>query len=159
MKAVRVLSMFLIAVTLLSGCDFFRSILGKPTSKDIERMRIEAEAQARKQRQLDSINKAKAEADAIAAAQMQALKSLDKRFYVILGSFKVEDNATKMYAMLEKNGYTPKTIRFKNGYDLVAVASFDNLQKALVELDNLRAYEYCPEDVWVYDVNQKLHEE
>lgn len=159
MRTVRVVSMLLIAMTLLSGCDFFRSLLGKPTSKDIERMRIEAEAQARKQRQLDSINKAKAEADAIEAARLQSLKSLDKRFYVILGSFKVEDNATKMYAFLEKNGYTPKTIRFKNGFDLVAVASFDNLQEALREMDKLLEFEYCPEDVWVYDVNQKLHEE
>lgn len=159
MKAVRVLSVLLIAVTMLSSCDFFRSILGKPTSKDIERMKIEAAAQAKKQRQLDSINKAKAEADAIAAAQLEALTKLNDKYYVILGSFKVEDNATKMYAMLEKNGYTPKTIRFKNGFDLVSVASFNDYHKALNELDNLRAYEFCPEDVWIYGVEQRLHEE
>jgi cell division septation protein DedD len=159
MKTVRLLSVLLIAVTMLSSCDFFRSILGKPTSKDIERMKIEAAAQAKKQRQLDSINRAKAEADAIAAQQLESLKTLNDKYYIIIGSFKVEDNATRMYALLEKNGYTPKTIRFKNGFDLVSVASFNDYHKAFAELDQLRALEFCPEDVWIYGVDQKLHEE
>lgn len=156
MKFVRLFSMFLIAATMLTGCDFFRSLVGKPTSKDLERMRIEA--QAKKQRQLDSIKKAKADSLALIAAQEAEKNALKDRFYVILGSFKVHSNAERMYAFLEKNNYTPRTIRFKNGFDVVSVASTNNLQEALRILDELLAYEYCPDDVWVYDVRQELHE-
>ncbi len=160
MKAFKLVPVLLLAAVLFTGCDFFRSILGKPTSKDIERMRIEAEAQARKQRQLDSINKANALnlEKAISEADSQFLQDDAHRYNVIIGSFKVEDNASKMYALLQKNGYKPVRIKFKNGYDVVSVASFDNYQKALAEMDRLLEFEYCPDDVWVYDLHQHLHE-
>ncbi len=157
MKAFRVLAMLLIASTLFTGCDFFRSILGKPTSKEIERMKIEAEAKAKKQHQLDSINAVQAEEAARIAAEEAALRNLPDRYYLILGSFKVESNATRMYAMLEKNGYVPRTIKFTNGFEVVSVKSFNNYHEALLELDNLRSYEFCPDDIWVYDKRQGLH--
>ena len=156
MKIVRLFSLFLIAATMLTSCDFFRSLAGKPTSKDIERMRIEA--QAKKQRQLDSINKAKADSLALIAAMEAEKNDLKERFYVVLGSFKVQGNAERMYQFLEKNNYTPRTIRFKNGFELVSAASTNNLQEALKIMDELLAFEYCPDDVWVYDVKQGLHE-
>ena len=156
MKIVRIFSLFLIAATMLTSCDFFRSLVGKPTSKDIERMRIEA--QAKKQRELDSLNKAKADSLALLAAMEAEKNALKERFYVVLGSFKVQGNAEKMYSFLEKNNYTPKTIKFKNGFELVSAASTNNLQEALRILDELLSHEYCPDDVWVYDVKQGLHE-
>ena len=156
MKIVRLFSLFLIAATMLTSCDFFRSLAGKPTSKDIERMRIEA--QAKKQRQLDSINKAKADSLALIAAMEAEKNALKERFYVVLGSFKVQGNAERMYQFLEKNNYTPRTIRFKNGFELVSAASTNNLQEALKIMDELLAFEYCPDDEWVYDVKQGLHE-
>jgi len=131
-------------------------LAGKPTSKDIERMRIEA--QAKKQRQLDSINKAKADSLALIAAMEAEKNALKERFYVVLGSFKVQGNAERMYQFLEKNNYTPRTIRFKNGFELVSAASTNNLQEALKIMDELLVFEYCPDDVWVYDVKQGLHE-
>ena len=156
MKLVRLFSMFLIAATMLTSCDFFCSLVGKPTSKDLERMRIEA--QAKKQRQLDSIKKAKADSLALIAAMEAEKNALKDRFYVVLGSFKVQDNADRMHKFLEKNNYTPRTIKFKNGFELVSAASTNNLQEALRILDELLEYEYCPDDVWVYDVRQELHE-
>lgn len=156
MKLVRIFSLFLIAATMLTSCDFFRSLVGKPTSKDIERMRIEA--QAKKQRELDSINKAKADSLAMIAALEAEKNALKDRFYVVLGSFKVQGNAERMYAFLEKNNYTPRTIKFKNGFELVSASSTNNLQEALKILDELLMHDYCPDDVWVYDVKQGLHE-
>lgn len=159
MRIFKILSMFLVAVTLLNSCDFFRSLVGKPTSEDLERMRIEA--QQKKQREQDSIFKAKAYADslAMAAAAEAQEKMLSDRFYVILGSFKVPGNAERMYAFLEKNNYTPRSITFKNGFKLVSAASTNSLQEALRIADELLAYEYCPDDVWVYDIRQELHEQ
>lgn len=156
MKAFRLISVLLVAVTMLSSCDFFRSLVGKPTSKDLERMRIEA--QAKKQRQLDSLNKVKADSLAALAALEAEKNALKDRFYVILGSFKEPGNAVRMNEFLQKNNYTPRNIKFKNGFELVSASSTNNLQEALRIADELMGYEYCPEDVWVYDVKQELHE-
>ena len=41
MKHFRIIAVLALSVSLLTGCDFFRSILGKPTSSDIERIRLE----------------------------------------------------------------------------------------------------------------------
>lgn len=161
MKTLRLVSVLLIAVTMLTGCDFFRSLIGKPTSKDIERMRIEAEAQAKKQKQLDSINAANALAEAQRLEELansDQVNEADGRFLVILGSFKVDGNAEKMYSLLESKGYTPKKLKFKNGFDVVSAFASDNYREAYNEMQKMMEMEYCPDDIWVYDLHQGLHE-
>ena len=160
MKAFRLISTLMVALMLVTGCDFFRSLVGKPTSKELEQMKREAVEQARKQRQLDSINKAKALALEQAKAAEENKNLLDEsagRYHVILGSFKVEGNAEKMYALLEKNGYTPRVIKFNNGFEVVSVAAYDNYREALKAMNDVMEYEFCPEDVWIYDIRQNLH--
>ena len=146
MKAFRLVPVLMVALMLVTGCDFFRSLVGKPTSKDLERMRQEAVEQARKQRIQDSVNKARElELEkARAAEQANLLDESTGRYHVILGSFKVEGNAAKMNAMLEKNGYTPRVIEF-------------NYWDALKAMNDIMEYEFCPEDVWIYDIRQNMH--
>ena len=60
MRIVKLIMTLMAAAVLLTGCDFFRSLVGKPTSEDIERMRLEAQEQARMKREQDSLNKLKA---------------------------------------------------------------------------------------------------
>lgn len=160
MKAFRLISTLMVALMLVTGCDFFRSLVGKPTSKELEQMKREAVEQARKQRQLDSINRAKALALEQAKAAEENKNLLDEsagRYHVILGSFKVEGNAEKMYALLEKNGYTPRVILFNNGFEVVSVAAYNNYRDALKAMNDVMEYEFCPEDVWIYDIRQNLH--
>ncbi len=160
MKAFRLVSTLLVAMMLVTGCDFFRSLVGKPTSKDLERMKQEAVEQARKQRELDSVNRVKAlelEKAKAAAEQESKLDESAGRYHVILGSFKVEGNADKMYALLEKNGYTPRVIKFNNGFEVVSVAAYNNYHDALKAMNDVMEYEFCPEDVWIYDIRQNMH--
>lgn len=160
MKAFRLVSTLLVAMMLVTGCDFFRSLVGKPTSKDLERMKQEAVEQARKQRELDSVNRVKAlelEKAKAAAEQKSLLDESAGRYHVILGSFKVEGNAGKMYALLEKNGYTPRVIKFNNGFEVVSVAAYNNYHDALRDMNEIMEYEFCPEDVWIYDIRQNMH--
>lgn len=159
MKTIKMVSALLLAALLLSGCDFFRSLLGKPTSEDIERMKTEALEQARRKRAEDSL--ARAKADSLAFAQeLEARKNrLKGRYQVVIGSFREHANADKMLAMLEQRGYTPQRIRFVNGFDAVAVAAFDGYRDALREMEALLEFEFTPEDIWVYDVRQGLHQE
>ncbi len=159
-KSIKFLPALLIAAVLFTGCDFFRSLVGKPTSKDIEKMKQEALIKARQQRQLDSINKAKAlelEAARIAAENEGRLDESLGRYHVILGSFKVDGNAAKFLERLEKDGYTPRAFKFNNGFDLVSVGVYNNYREALKAMNDVLEYEKCPEDVWVYDINQNLH--
>lgn len=159
MNAFKLIVTLMAAVMLFTGCDFFRSIVGKPTSKDIERMKQETLEQARRQREQDSIEKVKALEleQAKAEAAKDILDESAGRYHVILGSFKVDGNAEKMYALLEKNGYTPKVIRFNNGFEVVSVAAYDNYREALKAMYDIMEYPFCPEDVWIYDINQNMH--
>ncbi len=159
-KLVKFLPALLVAVLLLTGCDFFRALVGKPTSEDIERMKQEAAAKARKQRELDSLNKARAlelERARIEAENAYLLDESAGRYHVIIGSFKVENNAARFLERLEKDGYTPRKFKFNNGFDLVSVGVYDNYREALKAMNDVLEYDRCPEDVWVYDINQNLH--
>lgn len=79
------------------------------------------------------------------------------RFYVIVGSFKDESNVAKMDGYLSKNGYKPIHLNFKNGYKVVASGAFANANEAYGAMRKLLELDFSPEDVWVYDTNQKLH--
>jgi len=79
------------------------------------------------------------------------------RFYVIVGSFKDPLNSEKMFLFLSKNGYKPKLIEFKNGYKLVSAASFTTQAEASKEMLKIMDTDFAPEDIWVYDTNQRLH--
>ncbi|HIR34421.1 MAG TPA: SPOR domain-containing protein [Candidatus Coprenecus merdigallinarum] len=160
MKVFRLVSALVVALMLVTGCDFFRSIMGKPTSKDLERMRQEALEQERRQRIQDSVDRARQLELEKAMKEEQQADLLDEsagRYHVILGSFKVEGNAEKMFALLGKNGYTPHRIRFNNGFDVVSVAVYDDYRDALRAMNDIMEYEFCPEDVWIYDIRQNLH--
>jgi len=151
------------SLVMLTGCDFFRSLVGKPTSAEIEQMRLAAEDNLKKQMTLDSARMAEAAA-AAAADSMSVEEKVPPitadcpRYNVILGSFRVYSNADKMLKELDALGYTPKSIQFRNGFKLVSVFQGNGLSEAVGAMNNLRDKDFCPEDVWIYDLNQGLHE-
>ena len=157
MRIFKLIVTLMAAALLLTGCDFFRSLAGKPTSKDLERMRQEALEQERLQRERDSLDRVRAlELEQARAAAENPLDNTE-RYHVILGSFKVEGNAEKMYAALEKNGYKPLVLEFNNGFEAVSVAAYDDYREALRAMEDIKEYPFCPEDVWIYDANQNMH--
>ena len=90
-------------------------------------------------------------------APKMAPSQLTTRYYVIVGSFKDDANAAKMDSYLSKNGYKPIRLEFKNGYKVVSSGAFSDANEAYTATRKLLQLEFSPEDVWVYDVNQKLH--
>ena len=160
MKAIRIASVLALVVMLVSGCDFFRAMVGKPTSEDMERMRIQKEKQARKEREQDSL--AKVQQMLLEQQRAQALEnslSNTGRYHIVLGSFKVADNAQKMNEEIVRRGYTPRIITFNNGFEVVSVAHYDNYFKALKEMEKIQEWDICPEDIWIYDLQQNLHKQ
>lgn len=143
----------------LSGCDWIRKQLGKPTSEDLAAMQAEFE-RAKAQRKADSLRQAAA-MDSIRMAQQEQLSYAEKithKYYVILGSFKKDFNAENMVAALKKAGYTPVKIALKNGFDMVAAIGCDTYGEACNEILKIEDNDLCPYDVWIYSTDQNLHE-
>ena len=158
MKLLRLSAILLSACVTLSSCDAVRSMLGKPTSQDLEQLRLEQEA-ARQQARLDSSAAEQAEAERIAAEQEAAAHRVSSRYYVAMGGFKVPENAVNYKAYLEKQGYDILAVRFKTGYDVLLTSGTDNYYEALRSMYNFMEYERtCPYDIWIYDTKTAIHE-
>lgn len=152
MKHCKFLSALLILLITASGCDTVRSILGKPTSKDIEKARLAKEA-AEKARQ-DSIALAKALAEqALAGKQLQVIC----RYNVIVGAFSNPANADKMAARLEGKGETVTKINFSNGMTAISVLNTDDFHAACRKLNSTHQSDDVPYDCWIYDASTAKH--
>lgn len=160
----------LIAVSLsvFTGCDFFRSLAGRPTSEDIENKRIEImrAQEAALQARLDSLKHAQSIVeDSLAAldsirqyggsilnpAALGGLFStkLDARYYIIVGTFKSRSNAEALFERASRRGYSPALINFRSGKMAVGLCPENRLQDALAALKEVKKEPFCPSDVWV----------
>jgi hypothetical protein len=163
-----------IVVVMVTGCDFFRVLAGRPTSVEIEERRLEilrlqeVEQQARldsikkeHQMMLDSIARLDSLAvlDSIRQTGGSVLNpsslgglfstKLEARYYVIVGAFKSRDNAEKMLKRIEAQGYAPALISFRNGLNAVGVCPANNIKDAHKALIAVRKEKFCPVGAWV----------
>ena len=152
-------SVLILALCLsLSSCDAVRSMLGKPTSKDLEIMRLQQEV-LRAQSSLDSIAAAQARTERVADGQEAARNKVAARYYVAVGGFKVPENAVNYKAYLERQGYEITDVRFKTGYDVLLMAGSDNYYNVLHSMqDFIKNEKTCAWDIWIYDTETKIHE-
>jgi len=79
------------------------------------------------------------------------------RYHVIVGSFKEYSNASKMAEFLKGKGYNPTMMDFRNGFRVVSAASFPNMGPAFTEMYKIADLGIIKDDIWVYDIRQKLH--
>jgi len=167
MRKILVITALAVSVCLLGGCDFFRQLVGRPTSKDIraKQERIERETLQHQQRldslklvqkqisdslaTLDSLRDAKE--SLISTRQLSAGGKYDIpfRYYVMIGSFSSPDNATRQAARAEEAGYPATLIPFRNGFTAVGCCPSDNLTEVFASLRKLRAESFCPADAWI----------
>ena len=152
MKPIKIVTILLTASLLFSGCDFFRSILGKPTSKEIEAARIEQEAKEVAKR--DSI----AKAEELARLAAEAARPVYSNYYVIMGCYKIPSNAQRYKAKLEARGYDVTELRFKNGYDVLAVQGSESFREAYKHWYTMLERGDEPYDMWIYQTSMGLHE-
>ncbi|NLZ19931.1 MAG: SPOR domain-containing protein [Bacteroidales bacterium] len=167
MRKILVITALAVSVCLLGGCDFFRQLVGRPTSKDIraKQERIEREALQHQQRldslklvqkqisdslaTLDSLRDAKE--SLISTRQLSAGGKYDLpfRYYVMIGSFSSPDNATRQAGRAQEAGYPATLIPFRNGFTAVGCCPSDNLTEVFASLRKLRAESFCPADAWI----------
>lgn len=157
MKHCKLIPALLILLLVASGCDTVRSWLGKPTSADIEKARLEKEAAER-----DAARKAASE-----AAEESAKKTLDLskvavenpicRYNVIVGAFRNSDNAERMAAKMTKMGETVTKISFVNGFTAISILNTEDFHAACRKLNSTQSSDELPFDCWIYDANTAKH--
>ena len=162
------------AALLVSGCDFFRNLAGRPTSEDIEAKRaaiLRAEEEARHQARLDSLEKARQRlADSLAALEAHLLDSLSQtkgtllnpsrlgglyttkleaKYYIIVGAFRTRAYAERKLNNCNEAGLTGTIISFRNGLLAVGVCPSGSLSETVNQLNVMRGNDICPKDAWI----------
>ena len=147
---------------LCGGCDFLRSVAGRPTSEQLAASKAEAEkAEAARAAAL----KARAEYEEasrkfgesgikIARAseyQWICTEALTADFYIVVGTFRRESNANALFKTLTDAGYSPVIIPYKDGRRAVASCAAGTLPEAWAGLEKVRFESFCPADVWMID--------
>lgn len=167
---------FIIALALVlvaTGCDFIRTLAGRPTAAELEEIRLEkiAAEEARHQAILDSMERAeKAMAEALAAREAHLLDSLtqgrgtvlnpsklgglfttklESKYYIVVGAFRNRSYAERKLKGCNAAGYTATIISFRNGLLAVAVCPSDSLDETLKTLKKMRGTDVCPQDGWI----------
>ena len=177
MKNHVVLALLMLAL-ITTSCDFLRKVTGRPTSDDIEAMRLEIvrieeikEQQRAEQFRLDSLVEARRQLEEKVVSDSLALldslrqlsgtilnptelgglytTKLHSRYYIVVGSFRQRNNAEKILKLVSSQGYHPTLISFRNGFNAVAVSQSDKLSDVVEELKNVRMQSFCPSDVWI----------
>ncbi len=172
MKKTLILSLALCSL-LLTGCDFIRSIAGRPTSAQLEQMVQERNRreEARHQAVLDSMEKVRQHlADSLAAREAFLLDSLSQargtvlnpskmgglfttklqtKYCIVVGAFRNRAYAERKLNKCNEAGYTATIISFRNGLLAVSVCPSDDLNEVLRTLRQLRGKGICPEDGWI----------
>ena len=151
----------------MCSCDMFRSLAGRPTSDQIEQKKVLiALRQKAEQARLDSLQKAEKHlADSLAAidsihscgmllrtpAEARGLSSigLEKRYYVILGTFSEKSNAESFSRKLPAES-EPAIFRLRNGFSVVTACQSDDPMEFLVHLKLLREAWNISSDAWIF---------
>ena len=158
---------------IVTGCDTFRKIAGRPVSAAIEAKRVAILKNEERLRKIESARRDSAEAARkLAADSLAVLDSLAHkkfamygasskgglqdsgkyaRYNVILGSFMDPGNAQMLRRRAADAGYESLLIPFRNGFTAVAVCPTDCMVTAFRSLCKVKKEKFCPDDVWVLD--------
>ena len=164
-----VILLILATALTVTGCDFFRVLAGRPTSKDIDAKRVlimkaeEAVLQAR----LDSIRRVEEKIvnDSLAALDSLAAQgvviadasrlggladgSQGPRYCIVVGVFRERANAQKLAAQAEAGGFSALLLDCKRGMIAVGVCPSDRIARTFEDLKRLRTESFCPKDSWI----------
>lgn len=162
------------ATLLVSSCDFFRFLAGRPTSEEIETRRIEMERiqeEIRLQAELDSLEEVRQRmVDSLAALETHLLDSLSQikgtilnpsklgglyttkleaRYSIIVGAFRTRSYAERKLNQCTAAGYTATIVSFRNGLLAISVCPSNSLNETVQKLRELRGNGICPKDGWI----------
>lgn len=164
-----VILLMLAVMTIVTGCDFFRVLAGRPTGKDIDARRVEImkSEEAALQVRLDSIRLAeeKVAADSLAALDSLAAQGIvitgasrlgglaadvsAHRYHIIAGAFRDKANARKLAGKAESEGYEAELIECRTGIIAVGLCPSDRIAVTYNAMQRLRHESFFPKDSWI----------
>ena len=165
--------LLLVVALAVSGCDFFRVLAGRPTSREIEAKReiISRQEVAASVDTIPVVSATDAEELPIAEDQGAAVKEAatekekvvetkpaadgKKRFYVVIASFSNPDNARKSLARMADRGYQGELLSLKGGFTGVGICGTDDEQEAKESLKQVKRQDFCPPGIWIIDRNKR----
>ena len=145
-RGISVVLVLIICAFAVCGCDFFRTVAGRPVSADIEKKRLELAAAEKAL--ADSV----ARADSLHQAEMamEAARLLENsKFGIVLGSFKDAQNAEKLLQRAKDAGYNGRIFLYK-GLQTVLVCPTDDKEEAEKSLELVSKEPFCPKGAWIY---------
>lgn len=163
----------MLSVALMAtGCDFFRVLAGRPTSKDIEAKREQILRSAQDDKiaapsdtvasteQPFSTGQDEAKPDTVAPERPNSPQTVSKpgekkRFYVIMGAFSSRENAERYADRIKGFGYEPEFFGFTEGRTAVGIGGTDDQEEAKAFMKELKGQDFCPEGVWILDRKKK----
>ena len=163
------LSLLLLASLCVSGCDFMRTLAGRPTSADLENKRQQIEAAAA------AATAAAAARDTVvtpAPVLLDSLSAIDSlramgcsmigksrlggskealphAYYIVIGSFQSVVNAGRQEKKASEAGFETVIIAFRNGLYATAVSPSDTPAGIYENYKALRRNAFCPKDAWI----------
>lgn len=175
MKRISVLCVSALVLLLLGGCDFLRTVAGRPTSSELQAKRTalalqeaaEREAQAREKQIRDSLAAAEkhrldsaaaesyfmeARVSRIGFASLPGLRrdGFPQKYCVILAGFSQPQNAERFAATLKEAGYTPLILRYVRGErSIVGIDPTDDPAALRASYEKVRKEKFCPRDAWI----------
>ena len=84
-------------------------------------------------------------------------EGLAEGFWVVLGSFKNEDNARYFYNSLSASGAEVELVKMKNGFTAVMICHGDSYEESYRKMLDFYKNEKRPEDIWIYNTAKKMH--
>ena len=176
MKRILVPCAFLLLILTVAGCDFLRTVAGRPTSSELEAMRVqialreqaEREEQARQQAVRDSLAAAaKAVADSAAAetffreARVMRIRSgslrglqtdaFPCRYCLVLAGFSQPGNGDKFAGSLKEAGYEPVVMRYARGSStVVGICPTDRFGDLKEAYEKVRTEKFFSRDAWIF---------
>ena len=148
-----------VACTLVCGCDFLRSVAGRPTSRMIESALAQKQEADREAAIQDSLRqaeaaKAMAMADSIAKANAPSPSAVPEvgaghAYYVVVGVFQSEKNAQKKVNQCREDGMSASSILFRSGMYGVIVNPTPTMKDAERMLGELKARKLCSKSAWI----------
>ncbi len=153
-RSLTIVSVLLSAALLATGCDFFRVLAGRPTSKEIEAKRVEILRASVRNNHAAKKDKDAAQQDDGPSTSSGTGKE-KKRFYVIMGAFSSRENAERYAEKIKEYGYEPEFFGFKEGRTAVGIGGTDDPEEAKAFMNKLKGQDFCPGGVWILDRKRK----
>lgn len=170
MEKVHYLFALLLVLCLVSSCDFFRRMAGRPDSAWIQEKKERIELS---QRLRDSLDRARRDsvlrAEKAAADFLKAVDSLSKagkirkasvvrsipsswlnaRWGLVVGAFSSDSNAKKLAAKYEAAGYATRIFQTRRGLNILIVAPCNNIAEAVKALEETKQLPFASKEAWL----------